>query len=186
MRFQAGSDLPHFKVANNQTQIRIHFYLKIIRGSSIFYNDSKCSAHTSSRIYELQRRGMHAIGYNFMIALISRKILEAVSVLGPPDGIRQWLVMTFGSVFNLVWGSGLEFSEIRCRFVINICSNINVTFERGANAIKNTVIRLLLPSISDFLIQTGYYIDNHIYFQIKIFYVPTWYQTYFWVIVVDI
>ena len=81
--------------------------------------------------------------------------------------------MTFGSVFNLVWGSGLEFSEIRCRFVINICSNINVTFEREANAIKNTVIRLLLASISDFLIQTGYYIDNHIYFQIKIFYVPT-------------
>ena len=71
--------------------------------------------------------------------------------------------MTFGSVFNLVWDSGLEFSEIRCRFVINICSNINVTFEREANAIKNTVIRLLLESISDFLIQTGYYIDNHIY-----------------------
>ena len=82
--------------------------------------------------------------------------------------------MTFGSVFNLVWGSGLEFSEIRCRFVINICSNINVTFEREANAIKNTVIRLLLPSISDFSIQTGFYIDiNFIHYKIKIFYVPT-------------
>ena len=71
--------------------------------------------------------------------------------LGLPDGIRKWLVMTFGSVFNLVWGSGLEFSKIRCRFAINICSNINVTFERGVNAIKITVIRPLLPSISDFL-----------------------------------
>ena len=32
------------------------------------------------------------------------------------------------------WGIGLEFSGMRCRFVINICSNINVNFERGVNA----------------------------------------------------
>jgi len=67
--------------------------------------------------------------------------------------------MTFGSVFNLVWGSGLEFSKIRCRFAINICSNINVTFERGANA-KNYRNEALTTIDQRFFIQTGNYIDT--------------------------
>ena len=97
MRFQAGSDLPHFKVANNQTQIRIHFYLKIIKGSSIYYNDFKCSAYIDElhaiavpKTYhktDLKMQDNFNLGIQkvYLIkALKSRKIEGAVSVLVPP------------------------------------------------------------------------------------------------------
>ena len=126
MRFQAGSDLPHFKVTNNQTQIRIHFYLKIIKGSSIFYNDSKCSAHTLELYCCCTRIKVH---------MKSRKGKEGICY----STAQMELESDIYKCLQSGWGIGLEFSGMRCRFVINICSNINVNFERAKRHPKITV-----------------------------------------------